>query len=60
MTGAPALVNAIVILGSMFAIVSQSTDEMVERHCHLSKIGNEGRPVVLLQVDIDGVVAPPG
>ena len=59
MTGTPAAADAVVVLGGMATILSQSPDEAIQRFCHLSEVADKGWPVVLLQVDIHGVVAAP-
>ena len=59
MTGTPAAADAVVVLGGMATILGQSSDEAIQRFCHLCEIADKGWPVVLLQVDIHGVVAAP-
>ena len=52
--------DAIIVFGRVLAVGSESLHKAVEGLCQLCHIGHEGRPVVLFEVDVYGVVASPG
>ena len=56
----PASADAVVVLCRVVPVVGQCLHEAVEGQRHLAEVAVEGGPVVLLQVDVDGVVAAPG
>ena len=60
MTGTPAVVDAIEVVGCMTAVLCQCTDKAVQWCSHLCEICHECWPVVLLQIDVHRVVAAPG
>ncbi len=55
----PALVDAIEVACRVLSVVSQRSDEVVQRVSHFAEVGHKGGPVVLLQVNVERVVAVP-
>ena len=59
MTGAPARLDTIIVAGGKLPIGGKSLDKGIQRLSHLGQIAHKHRPIVFLQIDVDGIVAPP-
>ena len=59
MTHVPSIVHTIETFRRTFPISHGLAEETEQRHFQLTEIGDIRRPIVLFEIDIDGIVAAP-